>query len=163
MATAAKALYPSNEMIVWTIRQFDTLNSRELYDALVLRQRVFVVEQSCAYLDCDGLDEHALHLFGRSENGDLVAYARIFPPGRCFVEASMGRVVTAPEVRGNGVGRDLMNEALAQTYKAYGDVPIRIGAQQYLERVYSKLGFVTVSDVYDEDGIPHIKMVKSPE
>jgi ElaA protein len=41
-------------------------------------------------------------------------------------------------------------------------VPIRIGAQAHLEKFYGELGFVRSSDVYDEDGIPHIEMLRTP-
>jgi len=43
-----------------------------------------------------------------------------------------------------------------------GDVPIRIGAQAYLERFYAELGFRRISDNYDEDGIPHLYMLRDP-
>lgn len=144
--------------IAWSLKPFDVLSPAEIYDALALRQRVFVVEQACAYLDCDGKDAAALHLFGRDQGGALVAYARILPPGASFAETAIGRVVTAPSARRSGFGRALMTEALARARAAFGG-PVRIGAQRYLERFYSELGFVAEGEPYDEDGIPHIEMV----
>lgn len=144
----------------WQAVLFTDLSTTELYELLALRQIVFVVEQACAYLDCDGKDRLATHLLGREESGQLVAYARLLPPGVSFAEASIGRVVTHPSVRRTGAGRALMHEAIARTRATFGDGPIRIGAQQYLERFYGELGFERASAPYDEDGIPHVEMVK---
>lgn len=148
-------------MLSFSLTAFDALSPTALYELLALRQLVFSVEQNCAYLDCDGKDLKALHLLGRQPEGRLVAYARLLPPGACYAEASIGRVVNHPEVRRSGVGRMLMQEAIAQLTAAFGPVPIRIGAQQYLRRFYESFGFVTVSEPYDEDGIPHILMLRS--
>ena len=120
---------------------------------------MFVVEQTCPYLDADGKDARALHLFGRDAAGVLVAYARLFPAGACYAEAVIGLVVTHPSVRRTGIGRVLMREAIAAVRARFGGGPIRIGAQRYLERFYGELGFVVASAPYDEDGIPHIEML----
>lgn len=141
------------------VSPFDDLGVSALYEALALRQLVFVVEQTCPYLDADGKDARALHLLGRADGGQLVAYARLFAPGASYAEAAIGRVVTHPSVRRTGVGRVLMREAIAETRKAFGEGPIRIGAQRYLERFYGELGFVVASAPYDEDGIPHVEML----
>jgi ElaA protein len=129
---------------------------------LVLRSRVFVVEQQCVYLDPDGLDVDAFHLFGWLDDSrtTLVSGVRILPPGAVYEEASIGRVVTAPEYRGRGAGRVLMDRALEDCRRLYPSSAIRIGAQRYLERFYASLGFVTVSDPYDEDGIEHVTMLR---
>jgi ElaA protein len=143
-------------MLVFSVKPWSELAAPELYEILALRQRVFVVEQRCAYLDCDGKDLLATHLMGRRD-GELVAYARLLPKGAVFDEPSIGRVATAPEARGHAFGRALMHEAIAQTWQRFGG-PIFIGAQQYLERFYRELGFTPVGPPYDEDGIPHIHM-----
>lgn len=142
--------------LTWHVREFAELTAAELYAILALRQRVFVVEQSCAYLDADGVDQVSRHLWAE-RGGELAAYLRIVPAGVKFPEVSIGRVITAPEARGTGLGRELMKRGLA----AAGAVPIRIGAQAHLEKFYGELGFVRASDVYDEDGIPHILMLRS--
>lgn len=142
----------------FALKPFDALSPAELYEILALRQRVFVVEQACAYLDCDGKDPAALHLLGRDARGALVAYARLLSPGVSFAEAAIGRVVTDPAARRSGFGRALMNEAIARAREAFGG-PLRIGAQRYLERFYGELGFVADGEPYLEDGIPHTEMV----
>ncbi len=147
-------------MLAFSLTAFADLSPHALYDLLTLRQLVFSVEQNCAYLDCDGKDLVALHLLGRDEAGRLVAYSRLLPPGACYAESSIGRVVNHPEVRRSGVGRLLLRESIAQLVHAFGPVPIRIGAQMYLRQFYESFGFVTVSEPYDEDGIPHIQMLR---
>lgn len=144
----------------WTIKAFDELTVHELYEALHLRNEIFVVEQQCAYQDLDYSDQKALHLMGRNDDGRLVAYTRLFGPGIKYTEASIGRVITSQLVRGTGAGRQLMEKSIAAVEEAYGKGPIKIGAQQYLHRFYTSLGFEQTSDTYMEDGIPHIEMVR---
>jgi ElaA protein len=144
----------------WRYQPWSALGIDDLYRIMVLRQRVFVVEQTCAYLDADGWDARASHLW--CDHGDLtVAYLRVFGPGVRHAEACLGRIVTAPEVRRTGIGRRLVDEGLRRIAAAHGPVPVRIGAQAYLERFYRDAGFVRVSDDYLEDGIPHLDMVRS--
>jgi ElaA protein len=142
--------------LTWHVREFADLAAGELYAILALRARVFVVEQNCAYLDPDGADLVSRHVWTADEAGAVLAYLRVVPAGTKFPEISIGRVITAPEARGTGLGKELMRRALA----ACGAVPVRIGAQAHLEKFYGELGFARASDVYDEDGIPHIEMVR---
>ena len=126
-----------------------------------LRQRVFIVEQNCPYMDADGLDSRALHLLGWMAEGSsqrLAAYARIFPPRLKYAEASIGRVVTHPDVRGSGLGRALMHEAIARVEEAGWGREIRIAAQMYLEHFYEGFGFKRVTEPYIEDDIWHVDM-----
>jgi ElaA protein len=46
------------------------------YDLLKLRSEIFVVEQNCIYLDLDGKDKIALHLYGELKR-NIVAHARL--------------------------------------------------------------------------------------
>lgn len=150
-------------MLRWNVIPFAELSVHQLYDVLALRQLVFCVEQNCPYLDCDGKDQASLHMLGHDESGLLVAYARLVPAGVTFEEPSIGRVVNHPQVRRTGVGRELMREAIVRVLATFGKRPIRIGAQLYLRRFYEELGFAVASDVYDEDGIPHVQMLLVPE
>lgn len=152
-----------DSIIDWQLAAFTELLPSELYAALQLRSLVFVVEQNCVYLDADGYDDRAYHLLGWiHEEGKkkLVAYARIFEAGIKFREASIGRVITHPDVRRGGLGKALMEEAIRIVEKKTPGGAIRIGAQCYLERFYNGLGFRRDSEPYDEDGIPHIEMLR---
>ena len=106
----------------------------------------------------DGKDLQALHLFAEKD-GRVLAYCRLLAPGAKYAEASIGRVVSAPEVRGTGAGRELMRQALEHCQQHYPDSGIRISAQCYLQRFYESFGFGSVGEPYDEDGIPHIEML----
>lgn len=157
----ASAIFMINRHTMnWKIKAFDELTVHELYEVLRLRSEIFVVEQNCAYQDLDNSDQKALHLMGRNDDGILVAYTRLFGPGIKYAEASIGRVITSSLARGTGAGRQLMEKSIAAVEEAYGKGPIKIGAQQYLQRFYTSLGFEQTSDTYMEDGIPHIEMVR---
>jgi len=150
----------------WILKKFDELSTRELYAILRLRSEVFVVEQNCPYLDTDELDFESWHLMGWSNQENesqpsLLAYTRILPPGLAFEYASIGRVVTSPKARASGIGRQLMQQSIQNLYNLFGQVPIKIGAQLYLIKFYESLGFAKQGDVYLEDGIEHIKMLKN--
>ena len=154
---------PSALSLSSTLKKFSELSTSELYEFLALRQIVFTVEQICAYLDCDGKDQKALHL-QQFETYDgaprLVAYARIFAPGVVYEEACIGRIVTHPDVRRTGRGRALVRDAIVAIRETFGDVPIRISAQAHLERFYEEFEFSRASDPYLEDEIPHIEMLR---
>ncbi|MEQ1518803.1 MAG: GNAT family N-acetyltransferase, partial [Usitatibacteraceae bacterium] len=125
-----------------------------------------VMEQNCPFQDNDGADFHSWHLLGWNSSGpsrDLAAYCRIVDPGVKFAEPSIGRVVTPRAFRLKGFGRILMAEAVKRHESLYPDLPNRIGAQQRLEKFYGTFGFETVSDMYIEDGIPHVEMLRMKE
>jgi ElaA protein len=119
-----------------------------------------VVEQACAYLDADGADAQALHLWAHDPATPVLAYLRLFAPGVLGEEARLGRVLTTARGRRRGLGRALMTRGIAVVEERFGAPPIRIGAQTYLERFYRELGFVPSGPDYLEDGIPHVVMVR---
>lgn len=145
----------------WTWKRFADLGVDDLYDALALRSRVFILEQG-PYLDADGIDRQCWHLLGREgPGGALQAVLRIVDPGVKYDEASMGRVVTAPECRGTGIGHQLVIEGLARCLQVWPGRGIRISAQARLQRFYAHHGFMAVGVPYLEDGIPHLEMVRT--
>ena len=147
--------------IIWQCLHFNELNTTTLYEILKARQMVFSVEQNCAYLDLDGLDQTALHLIAW-DNEQLAGYARLMPPNTQYPEASIGRVLTLPGYRGSGLGKQLISKAIVECQEQFHTGTIKLGAQQYLEDFYQRHGFQTISQPYLEDGIWHIKMLKAP-
>ncbi|MDH4052689.1 MAG: GNAT family N-acetyltransferase [Rubrivivax sp.] len=143
----------------WQWSRFAELSLDDLYDALALRCRVFILEQG-PYLDPDGLDRHAWHLLGRDDAGALHAYARLVDPGHKYDEPSLGRVITSPERRRSGLGHALMAEAIPRTVLAWPAQGVRISAQLHLQRFYAAYGFRPVGSDYLEDDIPHIQMLR---
>lgn len=146
-------------MINWIVKKFDDLSPNELYAILRLRSEVFVVEQTCVFLDMDNKDQASWHLMGWQDE-KLMAYTRLVPPEIAYKEPSIGRVVTSPAARGDGFGKLLMEKSIEQAETLFGKIPIRIGAQVYLTRFYNSFGFEQSSDIYDEDGIDHIQMLR---
>jgi len=142
----------------WTLQSFNQLSNQQLYALLQARSRVFVMEQQCIYQDQDDIDFHALHL-SCWRGQTLLAYLRIIPAGVSFDEVSIGRVLTTDAARGRGLGKELMQRAIAACQLHYPRQGIRIGAQDYLRRFYQDLGFTVDSDIYDEDGIAHVEMI----
>jgi len=148
--------------LIFTCKHFDELTVGELYDILKLRQKVFIVEQTCLYLDIDDKDLSSFHLSGYTEHGKLICYSRLIPEGISYPDyASIGRVVSDPEFRRNGAGKELMHASIKKCEKLFPDKPIKIGAQTYLKAFYESYGFETVGQGYIEDGIPHIIMVRT--
>ena len=145
----------------WTWQRFHELGVDRLYDALALRCRVFILEQG-PYLDPDGIDRDAWHLLGHDEAGALQAYLRVVDPGHKYAEPSMGRVITAPECRGTGIGHALVAEGLARSAMAWPGQANRISAQLQLQSFYGRHGYVAVGESYLEDGIPHLEMLRAP-
>lgn len=141
------------------VKHFKELTPTELYAILRLRNAVFIVEQNCAYQDLDNKDIYCYHLMLYRDN-ELVAYARLVPPGLSYNEMSIGRVITSKTVRGTGIGRILMQAAIENCYKIFGHANIQIGAQLYATKFYNSIGFKEIGDIYDEDGIDHIHMIK---
>ena len=141
-------------------KSFTALSLTELYDIMVLRQEVFIVEQDCPYLDADGKDLESEHVLGYNAAAQLIAYTRIVPPGISYANyASIGRVVNKSHARNKGLGKQLMQYSIDLTQKRFPDHSIKISAQVYLRKFYNSLGFVAQGEPYLEDDIPHIAMV----
>ena len=148
-------------MLHFKCLSFQELTLDELYAILQLRAEVFVVEQDCVYQDLDGKDQQGHHLLGFDDDGDLVAYTRLLGKGISYSEyPSIGRVITSIKVRRNGAGKILMEKSIAESERLFGESPIKISAQVYLDRFYRNLGFVPMGEEYLEDGIPHISMIR---
>lgn len=145
-------------MINWMCKPFAGLTPDELYAILRLRSEVFVVEQNCVFLDMDNKDQRCHHLMGW-RGGSLLGYSRVIGAGISYVESSIGRIVSSPAVRGEGVGRELLNKSIDTLYMLHGKQPVRIGAQLYLKSFYESFGFVQKGEIYLEDGIEHIEML----
>ncbi len=144
----------------WNLKNFNELSVSEFHDIIQLRLDIFVVEQDCPYLDLDGKDRIAYHLYATTEKGQTVAYTRLFGPDEYFKEASIGRVVVHKDFRKDGLGIQLMSKSIEAIEKLYHTKTIKIGAQRYLRKFYESLGFVSTDEFYMEDGIPHMYMIK---
>jgi ElaA protein len=121
---------------------------------------VFVVEQNCVYQDIDGKDEKAIHVMGEID-GVLVAYSRLFKPNDYFKNASIGRVIVKEKYRSLNLGHQLMKVSINAVEDIFETSQITISAQLYLKKFYESHGFDQTSEMYLEDDIPHIEMIKN--
>jgi len=148
--------------VLWRWCRFAALDVFELQAIYMARQLVFCLEQNCVYLDADGVDAHSFHLAAWSEDRTVpLAYARVAHPGQKYAEPSIGRVITTSAARGTGLGRELVQRAVAHCSEAFPGQGIRISAQSRLERFYAGIGFAAVGAPYLEDGIAHVEMLRS--
>ncbi|GIU53898.1 GNAT family N-acetyltransferase [Shewanella sp. KT0246] len=145
----------------WKLLSFNEFSLDELYEVLKLRVDVFVVEQNCPYPELDNKDRlpGAKHLLGLNPQGELIAYTRILPAGVSYPEASIGRVIIAESGRGKGIAHALMQRSIDVVKDLWPQENIQIGAQQHLNQFYQQQGFINNSEMYLEDGIPHIDML----
>ena len=137
-------------------KNFDELTVYELYEILKARTEIFLLEQNIVCQDLDGLDQISRHYF-IDEDGKVLACLRAFYVDGERKVVKIGRVVTLTHKQGHG--RALMDFALDDIKSKMPCESIYVNAQTQAEGFYAKMGFVTVSDVFDEDGIPHVKMI----
>ena len=146
--------------MTWELKKFSELNTHQLYEILKLRVEVFVVEQNCPYPELDDCDQQALHLYYK-EADEILAYCRIIPAGGKYEESSLGRVIVKEKARGKGLARVLMQKAIEVIETSWKLPAIKLCAQSHLQKFYQSVGFRTISDEFDEDGIPHVYMIRS--
>lgn len=146
--------------ITWVTKHFSKLSVDEVYAMLRLRSDVFVVEQHCIFLDADNNDQKAYHVFGYI-NEELIATTRLFNKDIVYKGyQSIGRVANVAKFRRMGIGKKLMQYSIHQCEQLFGKGPIKIGAQLYLKKFYNELGFEQAGDIYLEDEIDHIPMIR---
>ena len=137
----------------WTIKTFNQLTSKEIYEILRSRAEVFVKEQRISYVDPDGVDYKSWHVFA-TENDKVCAYLRAFKDGDDTIK--IGRVLTL--IHGKGTGTQLMKYAISELKAKTGCKKIIMDAQSHAISFYQRLGFTITSEEYLEEGIPHVDM-----
>ncbi|MFL9960479.1 GNAT family N-acetyltransferase [Paraburkholderia sediminicola] len=147
----------------WRWKTFADLTNIEVYEMLAARSAVFVVEQNCVYGDIDGLDMQAWHLlaYGAGVGAappPLAAYLRVLLPDAEDTDVRIGRVLTTAEFRGIKLGNAMLERSVAHIRAQWPGTPIRLHAQAHLQGFYGAFGFAPVSEIHDEDGIPHVWM-----
>lgn len=146
--------------MVWKIKKFEDLSAQEIYEILRVRTEVFIIEQDCHYQDEDNYDQKAVHLWAE-ENGEILAYCRLFNKGIKYPETSIGRVLTTKKARGKNLGKQLISYAIGTIENRFGTSEIRISAQDYLLKFYGDFGFKDTGKKYLEDDIPHTEMIRN--
>ena len=139
-------------------KTFSELSAAELYEILRIREAVFIVEQNCPYPEADGKDPGAVHLYYADADGCVKAYLRLYPKPEEPGTVQVGRVVTAADARGTGLGRKILREGIAYAVEKMGAERLYLEAQVYAIGFYEKEGFAVSSGTFLEDGIPHVEM-----
>ena len=144
------------------LKHFHELTTQELYDILRMREEIFILEQDAVFNNLDGLDQKALHLILRKD-GAYAAYARLFRSGDYYEEASLGRVITPEDFRGEGFGEVVVSEGI-KALLDLGETKIKIAAMAYAEEFYAKLGFRrTEREPFIEDNYLHVEIIYENE
>jgi len=132
----------------------------QLEDAFAIRKKVFVEEQHCPIEDeFDSFDDLT------ADCTHVLVYYNEKPVGtgrvrRVEEKAKLERICLLEEYRKHGLGKDII-AMLEDRARKLGCEHAILHGQTHAEGFYKKLGYVTTSDVFEEDGIPHIKMEKS--
>jgi ElaA protein len=144
--------------MTWKVKSFADLTTRELYQIYYLRTATFVVGQDRVYQEVDDKDLQAIHVFDQDADGDVVAYARVYPIDN-GAKVSFGRVVTSSKIRGQGVGRQLLSKVMETIKDNFPDKSIEIESQKQVEGFYRKFGFTSKGDTFIFESTPHVVMV----
>ncbi len=139
---------------VFKSKFFSELDTRELYEIIRAREEIFLLEQGIVCRDLDRVDYAALHCF-IERDGAILAYLRAYKTDKDGV-AKVGRVLSI--THGVGLGNSIMRFALPEIKEKLGCGSIVISAQKHAQAFYEKLGFVTTSDEYLEENVPHVAM-----
>ena len=144
----------------WKIKRFDELTLKQLYEITRSRCKVFIQEQKIiCEEELDGLDDKSIHVF-LEEDERVVAYCRIVSKGVSYENISIGRVLVLKEFRRNGIAQEMLNLTVDYIKTNFQEDKIILSAQSYAKALYESVGFIATSDVYEEAGIPHVKMYK---
>ncbi|MBD3109618.1 GNAT family N-acetyltransferase [Bacillus sp. AGMB 02131] len=143
-----------------TVRRIAT--EEDLQTAFNIRIAVFVDEQGVPLEDeldeYDQLDGHCHHI--------LVHYdEKPVGTGRIrFVEGvgKLERICILKPFRKFGLGKVII-EGLEDIAKELGVSEVKLHGQTHAEEFYRKYGYHTASEVFIEDGIPHVLMKKNIE
>lgn len=138
------------------VKRFGELTRDELYAIIRLRIAVFVVEQNCPYMELDGRDREAVHVWLEDEDG-IAAYLRVMDRGAESEHVSIGRVIAAR--RRQGLGNRVLSEGIRVAREYFGADRIYLEAQVYARPFYERQGFRQISEEFMDDGIPHVRMM----
>jgi ElaA protein len=138
--------------------EIEVHHGRAPEECVAIRRRVFIDEQGVPEADeLDGRDAERAHFLARDAAGRAIGCACLRPYG---AQHKVERVAVLPELRGGGLGRDLMTAVEAQA-RAVGARDLVLHAQATVVEFYTKLGWTSVGPVFHEAGIAHQKMEKA--
>jgi predicted GNAT family N-acyltransferase len=117
-----------------------------------VRRRVFVEEQGVPeHEEWDAADLTAIHVLAVASDREPVGTGRLEPCGK------IGRIAVRREWRGTGIGGQIMRHLVNQATEL-GFEAVYLHAQTSATGFYRRLGFRAEGPVFDEVGIPHVRM-----
>jgi YbgC/YbaW family acyl-CoA thioester hydrolase len=131
-------------------------------DAFVIREEVFVNEQGFALeIEKDAYDATSVHAVAYNRLGKPLATGRLLPTNLVhgLKTSKIGRMAVHRVMRGSKLGSDIIN-SLITVARARGDEQILLGSQWNAQNFYVKQGFTAQGEPFDDEGMPHIEMVK---
>ncbi|MDF5708131.1 MAG: GNAT family N-acetyltransferase [Nostoc sp. S4] len=122
-----------------------------------IRKSVFQEEQGVdPALEFDGKDEISDHLIAYLDR-EAIGTTRIRYLDEKTVKIE--RLAVLSTVRGQGIGKKIMEKALL--FIGSKNIPeVVIHSQEYVKGLYQKFNFVEEGEIFEEAGIPHVKMRK---
>ncbi|MBW7456174.1 GNAT family N-acetyltransferase [Paenibacillus sepulcri] len=125
--------------------------------AYEVRRAVFVEEQGVPVeVEIDEFEDAAEH-FVIIDGDRPVGAARLRLLGDT---AKLERICVLMSHRKYGLGRDMVI-AMEEVSKELGAVRAKLHGQTHAEPFYTKLGYQPASEIFMEEGIPHLLMVKT--
>ncbi len=124
-------------------------------DAEIIRRSVFIEEQGFQN-EFDEIDAHAVHAVIYVV-GERAATGRLYGGTD---KMTIGRVAVLKDFRGGGLGRAVI-ENLEQKARGLGAAEISLSAQVRVKEFYERLGYVATDECSDDEGVPHVKMIKA--
>ena len=141
------------------IKTFKELTTRELYEILRLRSKVFIVEQGGRYQDLDQIDYDSIHIFYVDENEEVGGCIRIFPKEDEKGTVQLGRLVV--DKRNQGMGRKLMECAKKTAKERYGAEQLYLTGRKSALGFYLKCGYHEDSEELFAGEVPYYKLRSS--
>ncbi len=134
-----------------TVKNFDFLPD----DAVFVRTTVFIDEQGFEN-ELDDKDAICRH---------IVIYCEDKPCATCRIfkdesgKYKLGRVAVLKEYRSKGLGRAVVEKA-EEYVRECGGASLHLNSQIPVIAFYEKLGYHTVGEVFLEENVEHVAMVK---
>ncbi|PZE20173.1 GNAT family N-acetyltransferase [Paenibacillus xerothermodurans] len=130
---------------------------QERDDAYHVRWIVFVEEQGVsAEAEYDEFEDESQHVVVYNDDNEPVAVGRWRVAD---AKAKLERICVLPAYRKYGLGKSVV-QVMEDMARRAGLGKAKLHAQTHAQKFYEKLGYTAVSDVFMEEGLPHVAMVK---
>ena len=135
------------------IKSFQELSNLELYELLLLRSQVFIVEQGGCYQDLDRIDYESTHIY-IADGGTAAGCIRVFRKEDEEDTCQLGRRVVRDRMQ--GLGRLLLDRAEEAAQELYGAKRVFLTGRRSAGGFYEKCGYAgSLPEGYTEENTPY--------